>query len=67
MRRANKKVPIKAAKEIAKNFDKEQVVIVTFNQWSGYTVTTYGSDKEKCKQAAMAGDFVKKAIGGEWN
>lgn len=64
-----KEIPISKAKEIAREFNYEQVVIMGFNSIDkpNYHVTTYGISKEKCKDAALAGDFVKKAIGGKWS
>ena len=57
-------VPIGAAKEIAKKFDKDQVIVVCWNQEHGKThVTTYGKTQSDCEQAAKGGNFVKKALG----
>lgn len=59
-----KPVPITAAREIAKRFDKDQVIVVA---WDGVHkkehVTTYGVNKEQCRQAALGGDRVKAALG----
>lgn len=60
----NAKVPISAAKEIAKKYGKDQVIIVTWEkETGGETVTTYGSTLNYCEQAALGGNFVKKALG----
>ena len=57
-------VPIKAAKRIAKEFEKNQVIIVCWDQKHGRShVTTYGKSKKECEQAAMGGNKVKKALG----
>lgn len=57
-------VPISAAREIAKRFAKDQVIVVA---WDGVHkkehVTTYGVNKEQCRQAALGGDRVKSALG----
>jgi hypothetical protein len=59
-----KRIPITAAKNIAKNYDKDQVKIVTWDKKHSRThVTTYGKTLEECKQAADGGNFVKKALG----
>lgn len=59
-----KRIPITAAKRIAKDFDKDQVIIVTWDKKYGRThVTTYGKSIKECKQAADGGNFVKKALG----
>jgi hypothetical protein len=57
-------VPIDAAKRIANEFEKDQVVIVCWDKRHGKThVTTYGKTIEECEQAAQGGNFVKKALG----
>ncbi len=59
-----KDIPISVAKEIAETFDKNQVIIVTWDKVHGKThVTTYGKSLEECKQAAIGGNFIKKALG----
>ena len=59
-----KPIPIKVAEEIAIKFDKDQVIIVTWDKKHGRThVTTYGKTLEECKLAADGGNFVKKALG----
>ncbi len=59
-----KGIPITAAKDIAKRFGKQQVIIVTWDAVHGKEhVTTYGDTKEACRQAALGGDKVKAALG----
>jgi len=59
-----KAIPIKAARDIAKQFNKNQVIIVTWDEAHKKThVTTYGRTAEECAQAAMGGNLVKKALG----
>jgi hypothetical protein len=60
----SKNIPIKSAREIAKDFDKDQVIIVAWSKQTGTTfVTTYGRTAEDCDQAAQGGNIVKKALG----
>lgn len=57
-------VPVTAAKRIAKEFDKDQVIVVTWDAAHGKThVTTYGKTVEECAQAAEGGNLVKRALG----
>ncbi len=58
----SKKIPISAAKEISKKYNKSHVIIVTFKEGTT-TVTTYGDTIKNCKEAAIGGNFVKKALG----
>ncbi len=59
-----KSIPISAAKEIAKKYDKQQVIIVTWDAVHGKEhVTTYGDSKETCRQAALGGTKIKSALG----
>jgi len=57
----SKRIPIKAAKELADDFLLKQVIIVA---WDGKLthVVTYGKTLEDCDQAAQGGNFVKKAL-----
>lgn len=57
-------VPIGAARKIAEEFDKDQVIVVCWDKAHGKThVTTYGKTIEECEQAAKGGNLVKKALG----
>ena len=59
-----KKLPIKAAKDFAHLWNQDQVIIMTWNKTTGIThVVTYGKTVEDCKQAALGGNLIKKAIG----
>jgi hypothetical protein len=61
---AYKDIPIDVAKRIAEEFDKNQVIIVTWDEAHGRThVTTYGKTLEECQQAAKGGNIVKRALG----
>lgn len=64
MKKTSKKIPISAAKEIGKKFDKDQVILVTWNKEFGDTwVTTWGKSVADCGQAAEGGNLVKQALG----
>lgn len=57
-----KRIPIKAARELAQQYDLKQAIVVA---WDGERthVVTYGKSVEDCDQAALGGDLVKKALG----
>ncbi len=58
-----KEVPISAAEEIAERFDKDQVIIATWDAKFGVThITTFGKGKENKVQAAQGGNFIKMAL-----
>jgi len=63
-------IPISAAREIAKKYGYDQVVIVarrvseTDSEVGGEHVTTYGRDKANCAVAAQIGDYLKYKIMG---
>jgi len=58
-----KKIPIKAAKEISKEYNQDQVILLTFDKKTGLThVVTYGKTKEDCIQAAQGGNLIKEKI-----
>ncbi len=60
----SKKMPIVAAKEIANKYDKDQVIILTWDKKTGETwVTTYGKSIVDCEQAAIGGNKIKKFLG----
>ncbi len=55
-----KPIPITAARDIAKRFDKQQVIVVAWDAVHGKEhVTTYGTTKVACAQAALGGNKVK--------
>ena len=56
-----KRIPVKAAKEVANNYDKDQVILLCFGRGDGKTwVTTYGKTVVDCDQAAQAGNWLKE-------
>jgi len=57
-------IPIETAKQIANDFEKDQVIIVCWDKKYGKThVTTYGKTIDECKQAALGGNLIKKTLG----
>lgn len=59
-----KPIPWLEAKRIAKEFDKNQVIIVTWdNAHQLIHVATYGKSREDSAKAAQGGNFVKEALG----
>lgn len=61
-----KRIPIKAAKEIAERYNYDQVVIIArkTGENGGESCTTYGRNKAHCDVAATIGDFLKYKIMG---
>ena len=62
-------VPISAAKQIAKQYGYDQVVIFARRVGeapypNGEHLTTYGKNPEHCSVAAKIGDFLKYKIMG---
>jgi hypothetical protein len=59
-----KRIPIAAAKRISNDYEYPEVVIFAYDPDSGdQHVTTYGKTLEQCKDAARAGNYLKKALG----
>lgn len=56
------RIPVKAAKEIAQQYDCRQVILLA---WDGsYThVVTYGKTADDCSQAADGGNMLKQKWG----
>jgi len=60
----NKKIPISAAKRISEDYQYPEVVIFAYDpETSIQHITTYGKTLAQCKDAAKAGNFLKKALG----
>lgn len=57
-----KEIPISAAKDIAKKYDYDQIIVIGRKVGSHEHVTTYGVDKENCAAAAKIGDFLKYTV-----
>jgi hypothetical protein len=61
---ACKRIPISAAKRISVDYNFPEVIIFAYDPVSGdQHVTTYGRTLEQCKDAAKAGNYLKKALG----
>jgi hypothetical protein len=59
-----KPIPIAAAKRIAQQYDKNQVVIIAQDEaHQKQHVTTYGKSLEDSREAAKAGNYFKKILG----
>jgi hypothetical protein len=57
----SKKIPVKAAKEFADKYKKDQVIITCWSKKDQKTwVTTYGKTEIDCDQACQCGNFFKK-------
>jgi alkaline phosphatase len=60
----SKRIPITAAKHIAKEYEYTEVVIFARDHETGNQyITSYGKTKKDCKSAANAGNHLKKALG----
>lgn len=64
----NKRIPIQAAKDVAKKFNLAQVILICWevDEKSRNAMThivTYGKTKEDCLMAAQGGNKLKKALG----
>ena len=59
-------IPIDTAKEIAKKYDYNQVIIIArkVGHEGNEHVTTYGTNKENCLVAAQIGNFLKYKVMG---
>lgn len=59
-----KPIPISEAKQIARHFGYDQVVIVARKVGGGEHVTTYGVDPANCEVAARIGTTLKHHLMG---
>ena len=57
-------IPISAAKEIAKKYDYDQVIIIARKVGADGNehVTTYGKNLKHCEIAARIGNFIKYKV-----
>ena len=63
MQKRAKRIPIKAAKDITKEFGYSVAVIVAWDAHSGTQhVTTYGDTVENCRSAANLGNMIKEDV-----
>jgi hypothetical protein len=59
-----KRIPISEAKRISEKYGQAQVIIVTWDRSNNRQhIITYGKSLKDCEQAAIGGNFVKKALG----
>jgi len=59
-----KRLPIKAAKEVAEKYNQAQVILVCWDKESGLThVVSFGKSLQDCEQAAKGANIVKRALG----
>lgn len=61
-----KPIPIKTAKDIAKDYGYDQVIIYArkTGEKGGEHMTTYGKDKEHCEIAGQCGKFLQEKVMG---
>lgn len=60
----NLRIPVSMAKEVSEKYEYPEVVIFAYDPISNkQRVTTYGATKDQCKDAAKAGNFLKKVLG----
>jgi hypothetical protein len=58
------RIPIKAAKDLAKAYDLSHVVILAYHEDTNTEhVVTYGRTVEQCSQSADFGNTLKTALG----
>lgn len=61
-----KQIPVSAAREIAKKYDKSIVIINAWDPEHGLLhTTTWGRNKEECGWAAEGGKISAKALGAD--
>ena len=59
----SERIPIKAAKEFASKYKKDQVIILSWDEETNSTwVTTYGKTIKDCEQAAKGGNEIKRLL-----
>lgn len=59
-----KSIPIAAAKRIATDYAKDQVIILTYDREHNTShVTTFGKSLLDCEQAALGGNELKRVLG----
>jgi hypothetical protein len=66
----NRRLPIRAARDIAREFKLDQVILIGYERDMDHTfprqmthVVTYGKSKVDCLQAAQGGNKLKKVLG----
>jgi len=62
--KTGKKIPISSVKKIGIDYGYSQVIVVAWDDITGtQSVATWGKTLAQCDQAAIGGNFVKKALG----
>lgn len=58
-----KEVPISAGEKIAKDYDKQEVIIISVDrEHNKVHMTTYGTTKYNCKNAEITGAFLSEVL-----
>ena len=58
-----KDVPVLSAKKIAKDYDKDEVIILSIDRtFNKVHLTTYGKDKAACKRAEITSEFLAELL-----
>ncbi len=61
---SGKRIPIVRARELAKQYGHDQMIILGWDQKTGRVcITTYGKDKKNCDQAALGGKKISELLG----
>lgn len=55
----SKKLPVKLAKDVCKEYDLEQVIVLCRDKDGYEHIVTYGCNEEECKNAGVSGDKLK--------
>jgi len=58
-----KRLPIQAAKDVAKKYDQDQVILITWDKEEGLTHTvSYGKTESDCAQAAVGVNVIRETL-----
>ena len=60
-----KRIPITAAKRIARKYDYDQVIILGRKIGEGGWISTYGKTRAHCDAAAQMGDWIRGLEAGD--
>ena len=59
-----KRLPIRSAKEVARKYKQDQVILITFDAANNLThVVSYGKTLKDCKEAADAANAFRWQLG----
>lgn len=59
-----KRIPIKAAKDLAQNYGQDQVIVMAWDDSRKLMhVVSYGKTMKDCEQAAQGANLMKKVLG----